>query len=729
MQSHQYMLNSLIQQIIGRGSESKLIERAFEFAKSAHLGQKRFSGEDYIQHPIRVAEILSKMRLDPKTIAAGLLHDVPDDTEKTLEDVEREFGREIAFLVKGVSKLGKLRYPKNGLDVKPIETRLEEPVDFQAENLRKMFFAMAEDLRVVLIKLADRLDNMETLASLPPQKQKRMALETLEIFAPLANRLGIGALKGKLEDLAFPFLYPKEYQWLMENFKEKYEERKKYLEKVKLVLIKILAKEGVKPIDVHSRPKHYWSLYQKLLKHEMNFERIYDLVALRVIVEDVKTCYQALGMIHKFWKPLPGRIKDYIAFPKPNDYQALHTTCFCLDGKITEIQIKTPEMHDEAEYGIAAHWARKEGIGLKTQKKKFAWVAQLINWQKEASPKEYFEGLKFDFFKNRIFVFTPKGDVIDLPEGACPVDFAYAVHTDIGNRCTAAKVNGKIAPLSHILKNGDVVEIIVDKNKKPSRDWLEFVRTGAARSRIKSRLKQEARPENLNQGIKLLDEEFRQLQGMTFTSLPQSKKEELLKIFPYKDLEGLLVAVGEGEISTREILKYLIKDQELFAPTPKSQPIVNWKETQVGKLDVSLAGETGIQVYLAKCCLPQVGQEIKAYVTINRGASIHKINCKNLIRVEKKWPQKTVEASWPTEEKPLYTVSLVVGVEDRMGLLRDISSVISELGMNILSCQAEASGEKSATISAKIEVSGWEELDKLFNQLKQVKGVLEVRKV
>jgi len=584
-------ITGLIRKII-KGSDVKLIEKAFEFAKEAHQGQKRASGEDYIEHPLRVAEILKEMHLDSQTIAAGFLHDLPDDTNKTLKDIEKEFGKDVAFLVEGVSKLGKLRYPKNGLEVKSVSERLEEPIDFRAENLRKMFFAMAQDLRVILIKLADRLHNMETLGSLPPEKRKRIALETLEIFAPLANRLGMGEVKGRLEDLAFPHIYPREFEWLMANFKEKYREREKYLEKVKPVLQKILREGKIKPLDIHSRAKHYWSLYQKLLKHEMDFDKIYDLVALRVIVKDVRDCYKALGVVHKSWRPLPGRIKDYIALPKLNGYQALHTTLFCIDGKITEIQVKTKKMHEEAENGIAAHWATKEGVDLKTQRRKFAWVAQLSDWQKGISnPKEYLEGLKIDFFKNRIFVFTPRGDVIDLPEGATPVDFAYAVHTEIGSHCSSAKVNGKIATLSNSLKNGDVVEIIVDRKRRPSQHWLNFVKTNLAKSRIKD----EARKE-----------------------LPLQEKQPSAKI--------------QSRVQ-----------QEKISPQKTGGKIAG---IQKGKLAISLAGEKGMKIYIAKCCNPQAGQEIKAYVTQNKGASVHKTNCPNIIRLQKKWPQKIVEAMW-----------------------------------------------------------------------------------
>ena len=592
------MPSQQLQQILKNTSDPKLIKSAFEFAQAAHQGQKRASGEDYISHPLRVAQILSEMKLGPKTVAAGFLHDVADDTKKTLEDIEKEFGKEIAFLVNGVSKLGKLRYPKEGLQVEPIEMRIKKPIDLRAENLRKMFFGMAEDLRVVLIKLADRLDNMETLGSVPPEKQKRIALETLEIFAPLANRLGIGDMRGKLQDLAFKYLYPKEYNWLINNVKEKYEEREKYLEAFKKVLIKIFKKERIKIIDIHYRPKHYWTLYQKLLKHEMNFERIYDLVALRIIVQDIKTCYEVLGIIHKFWKPLPGRIKDYIAFPKPNSYRALHTTCLCLGGKITEVQIKTKEMHEEAEYGITAHWAMKEGINLKSQGKRFSWVQQLKDWQsKILESKDFLEGLKIDFFKNRIFVFTPKGDVIDLPEGACAIDFAYAVHSDIGDHCQAAKANGKMIQISQPLKNGDIVEILIDKNRKPSRDWLKFVKTSVARSRIKTFLKQSSPAEGLKSFLK------KTVGIIRFPKLRQVKKGFKIK------------------------------------KVPKTEMVI------------SLAGETGIQTHLAKCCSPLAGDKIKAYVTKDRGAIVHKADCREMKEIQKKWPQKIIEATWIQKSK------------------------------------------------------------------------------
>jgi GTP pyrophosphokinase len=581
------MLNTL-DQIKKNSGETELIERAFQFALTSHREQKRLSGEDYMFHPLRVALTLSRAKLDPKTITAGLLHDVPDDTQFSLEDIEKKFGKEVAFLISGVSKLGKLRYPKEGLKIKSIENRQTQPLNPRAENLRKMFFAMAEDLRVILIKLADRLDNMRTLNHLPKERQKRIALETLEIFAPLADRLGMGEMKRQLEELSFLYLYPKEYSWLVRQVKERYEERKRYLKRIEPKIKEILRKEGIVSLDIHSRAKSYWSLYQKLLRNEMNFDRIHDLVALRIIVKNLESCYRTLGVLHKHFKPLVGKIQDFIALPKPNGYQSLHTTCFCLEGKLIEFQIRTPEMHEKAENGICAHWAYKEKVDLKTKTRKFSWVEQLREWQKGISgTKEFLEGLKIDFFKNRIFVFTPKGDIIDLPEGACPVDFAYQVHTEIGNHCAGAKVNGKMVALSTPLKNGDLVEIIVDKTKEPNRDWLKFIKTSLARSHIKKKSK-----------------------------------------------VGFLEIIGE-KIFPKKLVKKIFKEKErLIPPKKKISP------------RVVIGGKTDISLSFAKCCNPKSGDRIIAYVTKNKGASIHRFSCENLKRVQAKWPQKIIKASW-----------------------------------------------------------------------------------
>jgi GTP pyrophosphokinase len=628
-------------------------------------------------------------------------------------------------LVDGVSKLGKLRYPRKGLTVKDIESREEQPLDMRAESLRKMFFAMAEDLRVILIKLADRLHNMQTLDALPEEKRKRIALETLEIFAPLANRLGMGEMKGQLEDLSFPYLYPQEYKWLRENIGEEYEERKKYLKKVKEETRKILEKEGIEIVDIHARAKHYWSLYQKLIEHEMDLSKVYDLVALRIILKDVESCYKALGAIHKNWKPLPRRIKDYIALPKPNEYRALHTTVFCINGKITEFQIKTEKMHQEAENGICAHWAKKEKIDSKKGLKKFSWVAQLRDWQKEITKsKDFWEGLKIDFFKNRIFVFTPKGEVVDLPEEACPIDFAYQIHSEIGDHCAGAKINKKMKSLSTPLSNGDEVEIITDSSQKPSRDWLDFVKTNLSRSRIKAFLKKESRPKNLKRGKEILNEKLKELKKPIFQKIQKEKREKALDSLGLKNEEELMIAIGEGEVSPRELIKLLFKEEDLFGKTKQKKEFR--KKTKEN--DVVLAGESGIKTKFAKCCLPSSEHEIEGYITKGKGATIHRKGCKNLERLRKRFPEKVVQARWKKEES--YPVSLKVEAEDRKELLKDITFLISEEGTNIdkLKSQLKKDG-KTAIVRIDIKVSGLKQLNEIIYKIKELENIISVRKI
>jgi guanosine-3',5'-bis(diphosphate) 3'-pyrophosphohydrolase len=487
-------VNTIIQEILKtrslRPEEINLLKNAFDFSQKAHSGQKRKSGEPYFNHVYQTALKLAEWRLDVPTIVAGLLHDVVEDVGVSIDEIKKRFGEEIAFIVNGVTKLGRLKYRNRN--------------EAQAENLKKMILAISQDLRVVFVKLADRLHNMKTLSALPSQKQKRIALETFEIYAPLAYRLGMANLAGELEDLAFPYLYPQEYQWLTENIKESYEERQHYLERVRPIIEKKLKEHSIEPIKIDFRAKRYSSLYKKLLRYNMNLEQIYDLVALRIIVKTVEECYATLGIIHQLWPPLPGRIKDYIALPKPNGYRSLHTTVFCLDNKPTEIQIRTLEMHEEAENGIAAHWAYEEKKGTKdyleekpsfANEKELFWVQQLKNWQKDfVKPEEFLQSLKIDFFKDRIFAITPKGEVIDLPAGATPVDFAYAIHTDIGDSCVGAKVNNKIVSLDYQLQSGDLVEILTQKSKKPSESWLKFVKTSQARKKIKSSLRQSKGP-------------------------------------------------------------------------------------------------------------------------------------------------------------------------------------------------------------------------------------------
>lgn len=562
----------------------EIVKRSYFYSLKAHKGQFRASGEEYIIHPIAVANLLADLKLSSTTVAAGFLHDVAEDTDFKLAAIKKEFGPEIAFLVDGVSKLRKIRY---------------HGAETQVENLRKLFLAMAKDIRVALIKFCDRIHNLETLDHLPIEKRRRIALESAEIYAPLANRLGVGVIRTKLEDLSFPYIFPNEYKELMARVKDKYEKRLKYLEKIKPIIEKELKKEKIQNFQIDCRAKGYFSLYKKLTKYDNTLEKVYDLAALRIIVDDVEDCYKVLGMIHRLWHPIPGKMKDYIALPKPNGYKSLHTTVICADGKITEIQIRTFKMHSEAEFGIAAHWYYSEQKGLKAYIKKkissppekeLPWIGQLKNWlekSKNLALEQYLESLKIDFLNNRIFVLTPRGDVIDLPEKATPIDFAYAIHGEVGARCAGAKVNGKMIALSGSLENGDVVSIITDKNKKPSEDWLRIVKTNFAKNQIKKFLKK--------------------------NSLLPAEDEEIKKS-PF--IERLIPKIK-------------------FPPKP----------TESSK-KILIGGQSDLLFKIAKCCAPKQGDEIAAYLTKYEGASIHKPSCQNLKKLKGNNPEKILKAEW-----------------------------------------------------------------------------------
>ncbi len=555
-------------------NDQALIQKAYITAEMAHRGQKRFSGEDYITHPLHAAYFLSELGMDATTVAACLLHDTLEDTNLKPNDIKREFGQEILFLVEGVTKLGKIEYSSSSPNKK---TTLEN-----INSLKKMLFAMAEDIRVIIIKLADRYHNMETLRYQNRVAQKQIAIETLEIYAPIAARLGMGRLKGQLEDMAFPYAYPEEYAWLIQNVKDKYLDRAEYISKTGPIIKRCLTDVGIKVIDIHSRAKYHYSLYQKIRRHDMDPEKVFDLVAMRIIVPDIKSCYEALGIIHKHYKPFPGLIKDYIAIPKPNGYQSLHTTIFCEKGRIVEIQIRTPDMHEHAENGIAAHWAYSEEgkkKAFKADLKETRWVNQLKQFLQEMRPREGLTNLKIDFFKNRIFALTPKGDVKDLPEGATPIDFAYSIHGDLGHLVKGAKVNNKIVPLNYKLKNGDVVEIIKGKVPRPSFDWLKIVKTNEAKKRIRS----------------------------WFATTETKKEAEKTTVETQKKRLGGKEQAARGKVKTTA--------QEIKTGIPVIQ------------------GQHGLMYKLAKCCNPKAGDKIKGYVTVNHGVSIHLVSCSNLKKI------------------------------------------------------------------------------------------------
>ncbi|PIQ75368.1 MAG: hypothetical protein COT41_03545 [Candidatus Portnoybacteria bacterium CG08_land_8_20_14_0_20_40_83] len=556
----------------------ELIERVFDYAQKIYKDKKRLSGQTLLEHCCEIAFALSEIKLGTVVVVAGLLHEALERVDVTRQELKKEFGEEILSLVEGVTNVGKVEHKGAQRNI---------------ENLRKLFLATAKDIRVVIIKLINRLIGLKTICVFDEEKQKRLARETLEIYAPIAYRLGMRKISGELEDLAFPVVYPKEYNWLISQVKEEYEEREKYLKKITAIVEKAMKKADIEPIEIHSRVKRYFSLYRKLQRYDMDLNKIYDLVALRIIVKNIDECYGAMGVIHKLWKPLPGRIKDYIALPKPNGYRSLHTTVFCPDGKITEFQIKTSEMHHEAEYGIAAHWYYSEQKGLKAYikrlltkppEKELKWIQDLQKWQEEFPPgsEDFFQLLKIDFFKDRIFVLTPKGDVIDLPEEATPLDFAYHIHTSIGHRCLGAKVDGKMVSLDEQLLNGQLVEILTKKEEKPSQDWLRIVKTSLAKNKIREWFKQ-SKAERIKRA----------------TQQKQAQKEIKQKPIPLKALQA---------------------------------PIVEIK------------GETKILSFFAKCCNPQPGDQIQGYITLNRGVSVHKAECKNIKKIKN--TERLISVSW-----------------------------------------------------------------------------------
>lgn len=716
MQSQYQKLLARIQKPY-KNSDKKLIAEAFAFAKKAHEGQKRASGEEYVTHPLNAALTLSEMEVDAKTVAAALLHDVLDDTAVTGKELEDAFGSEIAFLVEGVSKLGKIKY---------------RGVERHAENLRKMLVAMARDFRVVLIKLADRYHNLKTLDALPEGKQRRIALESLEIYAPLAFRFGVSELSKKIEDLSFKHCYPKEYEMIIENVRKRYPEREKYLSTVKPYLWAELIKEGINPLEIQTRAKHHWSLYEKLKRYNMNWDKVHDLVAMRVIVKTIEDCYAALGIIHKLWRPLPEKIKDYIALPKPNGYQSLHTTVFCRSGYITEFQIRTKNMHELAENGIASHWLYRESgkpkRGVKMEGRKFEWITQLKQWQREVSEStEFLENLKIDIFSSRIFVFTPIGDVLDLPEGATPIDFAYSIHSNLGDSCSQAKVNGEIVPLDKELKNGDVVEIIKGPRKAPSRDWLNFIKTSAAKSRIRAFFKKARREENVKLGENLLNIELEKLNQPSWKTFSRVKKERAFLNLPFKDEQSLLASVGEGNISPFRVIKCIVDEKEILAQ--KAVPGLAYKkiESRISK-SPDATNLRGITTRIARCCSPIPGEKIGGYIAKNAYAAIHKVSCANFKRLSDRNPARIIPVNWQAN-KGMNFSQIKIAANDRIGLLQEISSTISNMGINMLSITAKQDTGEGANLTVMMEIFDIDQLHLLMKKLDKVRSVKQVKRI
>lgn len=699
----------------------ELINHAYEFARAAHKGQHRKSGQEYIVHPLEAAIILADLQMDVTTIVAGLLHDVVEDTKVTLEQISNEFGKEVATLVDGVTKLSRIEY----------KSKKEQ----QAENLRKMFLAMSKDIRVIIIKLADRLHNMRTLKHQSIEKQKEIAKETLEIFAPLAHRLGIFRIKWELEDLALRYMYPQKYYQLVHSISMKRQEREQYINEVIEILSEKLKEVGIKA-DIQGRPKHFYSIYNKMEKQQKDLNEIYDLIAVRVIVDSVKNCYGALGTIHTLWKPIPMRFKDYIAMPKPNMYQSLHTTVLGPRGEPFEIQIRTWEMHRTAEYGIAAHWEYKEGkVTDEKFNEKLMWLRQFLEWQREQKDaNEFMESLKVDFFSDRVYVFTPKGDVIELPAGSVPIDFAYRIHSDVGHQCVGAKVNSKIVPLDYKLKTGDIVEVLTHKGSGPSMDWLKIVQTSQAKNRIRQWFRKEKREENVAKGKEILEKECKKMGLPLADTLKNNYLLEAAKRYNILQLEDLYVAFAEGALSAQQVLNWIRdnynvkpkKDEakDELSPPDNLKPFSGYGKPSSG---VRVKGVDNILVRLSRCCNPLPGDDIIGYITKGRGVSIHRTDCPNL-NGHTDIKERLIDVVWDTASSAVYQVHLEVYGIDRPGFALDIMNSVAELKTNVNAINARTTRGK-ALVDLKIEIRSVEHLSTIMGKLKKVKDVLEVKRI
>ncbi len=697
-----------------------LVEEAYRFAAACHDGQTRVSGEPFIAHPIQTALFLADLRLDAATVAAGLLHDVIEDCGVTVQQIEEKFGPEIAKLVDGVTKLTRMDLMLTS-DYDKASLRYTEEGHLHAESLRKMLVAMAEDVRVVLIKLADRLHNMRTLKALPLERQKAIAQETLDIYAPLAHRLGMWEMKWRLEDLAFRYLEPAKYRQISKRLAAKREEREAYIAKVVKVLEEELEKAGIKA-EVKGRPKHIYSIYRKAQKYAQmgkELSDIYDLFAIRVLVRTKADCYNALGVVHNLWHPLPGQFDDYIANPKENMYQSLHTAVMCDGGVPLEVQIRTYEMDHVAEYGVAAHWRYKEGASRDMKfEEKMTWLRQLLEWQREmAGAEEFLESVKTDIFRDQVFVYTPKGDIKELPAGSTPLDFAYHIHTELGHRCIGAKVNGKLVSLDYQLKNGDTVEILTSKVARgPSLDWLNphlgYVHTASARGKIRQWFRKQERANNIQRGKDLLHRELKRL-GLT------ASEEDLARSFRFEAADEMYAALGSGGLTVGQVIAKLTPPEE-----EKTQDLTKAATpSAITTAGIQVLGVGDLLTRMARCCNPIPGDEIVGFITRGRGITVHKKGCPNIGKEDE--TERIVNVEWGTT-KQLYPVRVEISAWDRVGLLRDISTQVSEEGVNIASVTTQEKADRTVSISLTLHTSGIDQLSRLFSKLEAVRGVFNV---
>ncbi len=696
------------------------LDKAFRFAAERHHGQKRASGEPYMVHPVEVTRQLAEMQMDMTCLETGLLHDVVEDTTATLDEIRRNFGDEVARCVDGVTKLGKL-------DLASREER-------QAESVRKMLLAMVEDIRVILVKLADRLHNMRTLGSLDRERQERIAQETLEIYVPIAHRLGMGKIRGELEDLAFEYLEPESSKELLREFEAARPESEKFLNEIKHTVEVHLAREGI-PARVEGRLKRPYSVYQKLKRQKIALDQVYDLLAVRIITDSVKNCYAALGVIHNEWHPIPGRIKDFIAIPRQNLYQSLHTSVMGPGGRHFEVQIRTEEMHRIAEEGIAAHWKYKEGKkGAAVEDQRVAWLRQLVEWQRDMrDPGEFMSTLKVDLYPEEVYTFTPRGKVIVLPRDATPIDFAYSIHSDVGNRCVGAKVNGRIVPLKYALRNGDVVEILTQSGHMPSKDWLAVVKTSKARNKIKHVINTTERAKAIEIGEKYLEREARRL-GVSLTQVTKAQLESVASDYGYSKMEDLHAARGYGKYSARQVLQKLAPEQvpvetaEASAPAPSrpAEPFAPGDQDLV----IKVKGVDDLLVYRAKCCNPIRGEAIVGYVTRGKGVAVHSVNCTNVQNLMYEAERK-IGVEWARSGSPAFPVKMMVHTEDRPGMLNQLTTALLSEQTNIRSLEARGAEEKGsgAVIDMTVEVNDKKQLERVVAAIRRISGVRDVERV
>jgi GTP diphosphokinase / guanosine-3',5'-bis(diphosphate) 3'-diphosphatase len=708
-------INTIIDQILSYWPQADidLIQKAYIFSAKVHEGQVRLSGEAYLSHPLEVAWLLTQMKMDLVTIAAGLLHDTIEDTLATPEIIEEKFGPEVTRIVNGVTKISAIHF--------------QSQEERQAENIRKMILAMSDDIRVILVKLADRVHNMRTLGFHTMEKQRIIAQETLDIYAPIAARLGMYRIQTELEDLCLYYLEPEAYQVIKEGVAKKREERERYIREVKEMILKKMESVHL-PCRLEGRPKHFYSIYKKMISQNLNINQLYDLIAFRVIVKEVAECYEALGHIHSLWKPIPGKFTDHISLPKTNRYQSLHTKVIGPYGERIEIQIRTEEMHRVAEEGIASHWQYKEGHHLdETDAKKFKWVRQLLESHKEVQdPREFLESVRIDLFPDEVYVFTPRGDVKMLPKGATPIDFAYAIHTDVGHHCTGAKINRKMVPLRTELHHGDVVDIITSTNHVPSKDWLKIVKTTKAQNRIRQWIKTEERKRSIDIGKDLLEKEMRKNQ---LSVSQQMKSESLLRIaqeFSLQKAEDLLASIGFGKISARQVINRILpkeeteekKELELNKPVKRKQPA---KEKDKG--GVLIRGINDVMTRFAKCCNPLPGDPVVGFITRGRGITIHARTCPQVVLEDQ---ERLIEVQWDTSVKSFYPVKIEIWSNDKKGMLAEVSTAITSAESNILKAEALTTTDRKAFYHFMIEVTDIHHLETVMANLKKIKGVITV---